>query len=161
MYAKRLAILGLGMAVSLGGCVTSRVVHRTGGDRHAGTKVVLLRDRVAPRLIKEPDEKRHRDTKPPMHKVENKRSQPERSNEPIRPIKPQIHKGSKPQSRKEQGEPRKGKPGEDKGTKVRSREESREAEKGKDTKQAKKDTNPQRREAEQQKNRKEETSRHR
>ena len=107
MYAKRLAILALGMVVAMGGCVTSRVVHKRGGRRPAGPNVVLLRDRATPRLFKKPGEKRHRGAKPPRHRVENRRSQPKRPHGPIRKIKPQIHKRPKPHGRKEQAEPRK------------------------------------------------------
>ena len=107
MYAKKLAILAMAMAVSLAGCVGSRVVHKTHRGRHAGPELVLLSHRPTPRLFKQPGEKRHGDAKPPRHKVEHKRSQPQRPNELIRPTKPQIHKRPKPQSREEQAEPRK------------------------------------------------------
>ena len=109
MYVKKLTVLCLATVVLLGGCVHSRVVHRTHRERHRDTKVVWLRDRATPRLIKEAGEKRHGDAKPPRHKVANKRSQPERPREQGRQRKVQGPRGH---NREE-----KGKAGRDKRTK--------------------------------------------
>ena len=132
MYAKRLAVLGLGIVVSLGGCVTSRVVHRTHGKRHRDTRVVLLERRIPPRPINKAHQERHRDAKPQNRKVETERAKQERPKAQSRPRHAQNHKATEPQTNKR--------------SKPQSREQKGKTRKDKRTKPTKKDTEANRRE---------------
>ena len=84
MYAKRLAILGLGMVVLLGGCVHSRVVRHTDG-------------------------RRHRFRKEQTHRVEERWASKDRIEVEHRRRKTQIHRGTKTHGREEKGKAGRGK----------------------------------------------------